>query len=157
MTFVKLSIAALLIAFLTGCATSPMNKPYGPMDTPAFKPIALDLVNDGSKSILFKAPFVSIFVNDELQSIFSYKSFMITEHGAYVINWNIGTYQYSLVYSIKAEEIKNIADHTIVKNYLPDRDLILITDMHENTVGIEVERRLAAKKALQQIKDNIKN
>ena len=151
MKSIKVIFIAPIFFLLAACSSpGPMQQYGGPINTPVFEPIALDLANDDSEHILFKESNVTMYENDSLERLLG-GAFFITENGVYLAYWNAQTYQYSLTYKIKADEITKISDHTVVRDYLPDSDIVVITDKDNREIGFGISKRNAAKYSLEKI------
>lgn len=151
MKFHKAFFVAPIFFLLAACSSpGPMQMQPGPINTPAFEPIALDLVKDESNKILFKEQYVTMYENDTRESLLG-GTFFITENGAYLAYWNTQTFQYSITYKIQANEITKISDHTVVRKYLPNSDLVVITDKDNRDIGFGINKRNAAKYSLEKI------
>ena len=151
MKFIKAVFICPIFFLLAACSTpGPMQTQQGPINTPIFEPVALDLVKDDSKKVLFKEQYVTMYENDTRETLLG-GTFFITENGAYLAYWNPQTFQYSITYKIKANEITKISDHTIVREYLPDSDLVVITDKNNRDIGFGISKRNAAKYSLEKI------
>ena len=151
MKIIKLLAVSPIFLLVIACsAPGPMQTQTGPINTPAFEPIVLDLVKDNSKNILFKEQYVTMYENDSRENLLG-GTFFITENGAYLAYWNVQTFQYNITYRIKADEITKISDYTVVREYLPDSDLVVITDKDGRDIGFGIVKRNAAKYSLEKI------
>jgi hypothetical protein len=151
MTILKLALVASASILLTACANpGPMQLGSGPTYTPVFEPVALDLTDNRTGNVLFKETAVFMYLDDKRESALlgGGATFFITNTGAYLADWNTNTYKYSIEYQVSAKDIKNLSEFTVVRDYLPDSNLIRITDNKNQTVGFSVRNRVAAKQAL---------
>jgi len=133
-------IFTLLI--LSGCSSpGPMQQPYGPLYTPAFEPIILATVDDGSEKIHFKE-WTTMYQNDRLQF---WGVFFITDHGAYMASWNTTSYEYNLSYKLMFKDIDSISRDTVERDMWLDSNLLVLTDIAGNSIGFALDRKAAAR------------
>ncbi len=136
----------IILVSLFGCASpGPMQTTTGVMRTPAFRPLALDTTNDGSKEILFKE-YTTMYDDKQLRR---WGVFFITDRGAYMASWDTQTYIYNLNYQLKKEEILEILDETVVRKYWHDSNLLVIKDVRGNKIGFALIDKIAARSLLQ--------
>lgn len=136
------------ITLLTGCASAgPMQTMMGPMNTPAFEPIVLDVVQDGSKSIRFKE-WTTMYENDSLQL---WGVFFITDKGAYMASWDTRGFQYNLRYKLLASELAAIEDRIIQRDMWVDSNLLVLKDKNGHSVGFALNGKNAARSILREI------
>ncbi len=133
---------------LSGCASpGPMQTVQGPINTPAFEPIVLDTIKDGSESVLFKE-YTTLYEGEELQS---WGVFFITEHGAYMGVWDLSGYRYNLSYKLPIAKLTNITEKTVERDMWVDSDLLVLTDTTGKKVGFALNRKNAARAILQEL------
>lgn len=144
----KLIFALILISGLAGCATSgPMQTMAGPLHTPAFKPIILDTVNDGSQNVRFKE-WTTLYENKELER---WGVFFITDNGLYMANWDVREYRYNLVYKLAAEDIADISEELVERSMWVDSNLLVIKDKNGHEVGFALNGRNAVRAIIREI------
>ncbi|MCC1495886.1 hypothetical protein [Alcanivorax sp. 1008] len=138
---------------LTACASpGPMQTSTGPMHTAAFRPIILDKVNDGSKEVLFKE-YTTMYDDKKLRK---WGVFFITDKGVYMAHWVTSGYVYELDYQLKAEEISEILDDTVIRDFWFDSNLLVIKDIRGNKIGFPLRGKIAARALLQGFLDSKK-
>ena len=138
-----------VLSILAGCSSvGPMQTAQGPMNTPAFEPIALNTVKDGSEEARFKE-WTTMYENKELRL---WGVFFITDNGAYMANWNIRGYEYNLRYKLPASELESISEDKVVRDMWPDSNLLILRDKHGHEVGFALNGKNAARSILQEIK-----
>lgn len=143
---IQLCMFSLVGIVLVGCgAHGPMEVQPGPINTPVFKPVILDTLNDGSKEVHFKETTVGLYENKEFKG---FGNFVITDNGAYYVRWNTRTYVYSPTYQIRITDIKSLSDDIVVRSLLPDSDILVIEDKRGQKVGFSITNKLAAKDIL---------
>lgn len=150
MPHVKLIFALILVTGLAGCATAgPMHTAAGPLQTPAFKPIILDTVNDGSENVRFKE-WTTLYEGKELER---WGVFFITDKGLYMANWDIREYRYNLVYKLAAEDIADISEDLVERSMWVDSNLLVIKDKNGHEVGFALNGRNAVRAIIREIID----
>lgn len=133
---------------LGGCASpGPMQTALGPMNTPAFEPVILDTVKDGSEKVHFKE-WTTMYENKELQL---WGVFFITDNGAYLANWDTRGYEYNLRYKLPATELASISDDTVVRDMWADSNLLILKDKSGHEVGFALNGKNAARSILKEI------
>ncbi|OOE64665.1 hypothetical protein [Salinivibrio kushneri] len=146
----------LIVGFvfiLFGCSSpGPMQKPQGPISTPAFEPIVLDMVKDGSGKILFKE-YTTLYEDKDLKS---WGVFFITEHGAYMANWHSSEYKYNLSYKLPIEKLSDISEQTVERDMWIDSDLLVLKDVTGKEVGFSLYGKNAARAVLQELSSQLK-
>ena len=142
---VKNFFVACIVLIFTGCAhPGPMQTSTGPMNTPAFEPIVLHKVHDGSKNVLFKE-WTTMYKNKELVW---WGVFFITDKGVYLATWNTQSYEYNLVYQLPASKIESISNQKITRKIWADSDLLIIKDKQSNEVGFALKSKSSARTIL---------
>ena len=133
---------------LVGCSSpGPMQTSLGPMNTPAFEPIVLDTVKDGSEKVLFKE-WTTMYENKELQL---WGVFFITDNGVYLANWDTRGYEYNLRYKLPITELESISDDTIVRDMWVDSNLLILKDRNGHEVGFALNGKNAARAILKEV------
>lgn len=83
MNLIKAALLILFSSLVASCSSpGPMQTVTGPLHTPAFNPIILNTVNDGSNRVYFKE-HTTMYENKEYQR---WGVFFITDKGAYMAN-----------------------------------------------------------------------
>jgi hypothetical protein len=150
----KLMISISTIVILGGCASvDPMKTLSGPMYTPVFEPVALDVVKDGSKSIRFKE-FTIMYENGKFQS---WGVFFITENSVYLANWNTHNYKYTLRYSIPLKDIASITDDIVERSVFPDSKLLVLSDKNGHKVGFALYEKYAVRLIIEELREPLNN
>lgn len=147
-----LNLKSLLIIFLlsllVGCASpGPMQTAYGPMNTPAFEPIILSTVKDGSEKVHFKE-WTTMY---EGRSIKLWGVFFITDNGVYLASWDTRAYEYNLQYKLSTDQLESISDDTVVREYFFDSDLLVLKDKSGHEVGFALNGKNAARAIIKEI------
>jgi hypothetical protein len=139
----KLLLLVLFVFLLSGCCPpqGPMKSLNGPVSTTVFEPILFHFTKDDSSTVLFKER-TTIYENDELQQ---WGLFIITDTTSYLVNWDTIGYEYKFIYKIKHDEIQSLSEKTIVRNWLPDSDLLVITGKNGVETGFALNGRRAAR------------
>lgn len=138
------------ILALGGCASpGPMKTMMGPMNTPAFEPVVLDLVKDDSEKVHFKE-WTTMYENKELQQ---WGVFFITDNGAYMAEWDLKGYEYNLRYKLPAKELKTVSDDMVVRDMWPDSNLLILKDKSGHEVGFALNGKNAARAILKEISE----
>lgn len=137
----SLILVLLILSLFTGCGPGPMESFRGPVNTPVFKPVILDTLNDGSNNVLFK-DFGFMYINHDLQTI---GDFIVTNKGVYFVKWNPSSYRYSTAYQVKFKNIANISNDTIHRTIGFDSNLIVIEDKRGSKIGFALQQVTAAK------------
>tara|TARA_R110001583_G_scaffold24157_1_gene88423 strand:- start:233 stop:688 length:456 start_codon:yes stop_codon:yes gene_type:complete len=147
----KKSILLITCLFtLGGCASpGPMKTMMGPMNTPAFEPVVLDMVKDGSEKVHFKE-WTTMYENKELQQ---WGVFFITDNGAYMAEWDLKGYEYNLRYKLPAKELKTVSDDMVVRDMWPDSNLLILKDKSGHEVGFALNGKNAARAILKEISE----
>lgn len=138
------------LIILGGCSSpGPMQTAYGPMNTPAFEPIILDTVKDGSANVLFKE-WTTMYDNKELKLR---GVFFITNNGIYLADWNTMSYEYNLRYKLLATDLEAISDDTVVRDMWLDSNLLILKDKSGHEVGFALNGKNAARSILKEISE----
>ena len=138
------SILALIfvLSVAYGCATrSPMNEYLGPVSTPAFEPIVLSTVKDGTDRILFVES--AVLQEDKKPNVLGL--LVITEKGIYLIKWDTHAYKYSVIYKLPIVNIYHIEENVIEVCCLPDIESLVITDKEGRKVSFTLKDPRAAR------------
>ncbi|WP_282111113.1 hypothetical protein [Shewanella algicola] len=145
---IKSILLISVVSILSGCASpGPMQTITGPMNTPAFSPIILDTVKDGSETVRFKE-WTTMYENKELQL---WGVFFITDKGIYMANWDTNGYEYNLRYRLPATELAAISDDVVERDMWVDSNLLILKDQSGHEVGFALNGKNAARSILKDI------
>ncbi|MDO6563509.1 hypothetical protein Q4488_08955 [Amphritea sp. 1_MG-2023] len=142
-----LFISATVIGISACSAPGPMQTMSGPIHTPVFEPVALDVVKDGSEKVYFKET-AAMYEGKEAQLL---GIFFITDNGAYMVKWDRRSYEYTLQYKIHRDNILSISDDKVVRSFWPDSNLLVIKDKQGHEVGFSLNGKAAARSFLHDI------
>lgn len=146
---IQLFIIGLIGIGFIGCGPGPMQiQGIGPLNTPVFKPVILDTVNDGSKEVYFKESVVGLYENKEFKG---FGNFVITDNGVYYVRWDATAYIYTTSYQIKINDIKMLTTDKVIRSFLPDSDILVIEDKRGQKVGFSIVKKLAAKNIIYEL------
>jgi len=150
---VILLVSVILMFLLTACASpGPMQTSTGLMHTPAFRPIILDTIDDGSEEILFKE-YTTMYDNKELRR---FGIFFITDKGVYMATWDTHSYVYNIHYRLSVNNIAEILNETVVRDFWRDSNLLVIKDTRGNKIGFALHGKIGARLILQNLIDKPK-
>ncbi|RTE67627.1 hypothetical protein EH243_01380 [Amphritea opalescens] len=148
----KILLISATVIGISACSApgpGPMLTMSGPVHTPVFEPIALDVVKDGSEKVYFKE-FTVMYDRKEAQLS---GVFFITDNGAYMVKWDSRSYQYNLQYKIHRDNILSISDDKVIRSFWPDSNLLVIKDKQGHEVGFSLKGKEAARTFLHEISD----
>lgn len=135
-------LACILLSTLAGCSSlGPMQRSYGPMDTPSFEPIALATVNDGSTEVLFKE-YGCLFNQGRYDGC---GVFFITDNGVYLAKWDAISYEYKLSFHLLRKNISNVSERRYVRDFGFDSHLLVIQDIRGEKINFDIKSANAAK------------
>lgn len=144
--FMQLLVFGFIGFSLIGCGPGPMQRQItGPIDTPVFKPVILDTLNDGSKEVLFKERLAAMYIGKDRSS---WGNFVITNNGVYLISWNVVSFTYELVYKVEIKNIDKLLDDVVVRSIFPDSNLLVIQDKRGTAVGFSLNNKIAAQNTI---------
>lgn len=144
-------ILALGLVTLVGCSSSgPMQTRQGPVNTPAFEPIVLDVVQDGSDKVYFKE-WATMYEEDEPRL---WGTFFITDNGLYMAAWDRSSFEYNLIYRLPFEQLKGLSNETVERDYWVDSNLLMIEDNNGFSVGFALNGKNAASSIISEHLDN---
>lgn len=144
----KISLIFALLVLVSSCSTpGPMQNIWGPFNTPAFEPIVLATVKDGSERVRFKES-TTMYENKEFRT---YGVFFITDNGAYLATWDTRSYEYNLRYKLPISELLSMEDDVVERSMWFDSNLLVLQSEDGTEVGFSLVGKNAVRTILREI------